>query len=75
MYFECLYQIRFDLSVNSWTASSSKSLSIRCNDLIFLIASISSKINLSYSLLFLVLVCHLSGINFSMIEMLTVNRV
>ena len=70
-----MFIMRSDLSVNSWTVSSSKSLSIKCNELIFLIASISSEINLSSSSLFLILVCYLSRINFSIIEMLTVNGV
>jgi len=40
----------------------------------FLIASISSAMNLSSSLLFLIIVCHLSRTNSLIMEMLTVNR-
>jgi len=72
IHFEYLNQITSDLFANSWTVSSSKTLLLSCSVLIFLIASI--RMNLSSSL-FLIIICHLSGTNSLIMEMLTVNRV
>ena len=75
MYFEYLYQMTSDLFANSWTASSSESLLLICLVSIFLIASIRLVMNLSFSLLFLIILYHLFGTNSLMIEMSTVNGI
>ena len=67
-YFKCLYQMISDLFANSWTASLRDSLFISHSVLIFLMAFISLVMNLSFSLLFLIIVYHLSRTNFLMME-------
>ena len=69
---ENLYQIESEIFVYSWMISLRDSLLDISQVLIFPMVFISSMINFSSSLLFLIIVHHLSWINSSLINMLIV---
>ena len=74
-YLECLYWILSALFVTSWTIILSVFLLLIYSVSRFLIASLNSVVNLSSSILFLIMVCYLVRMNSSLMEILTVNRV
>ena len=75
MHFECFYHKRFEILINSWTASSSDSLSINWELWILLTLYTSSEINIKSSLLTLMMVHLLSCMNSSIIWILTTRGV
>ena len=73
---ECLVMLIFlEIFAYSWTIFSRDSLLDISEVSIFSMVFISSMLNFSSSLLFLIIVCHLSWINSSLINMLTVKEV
>ena len=74
MFLESLYQVEFKILVYSWTMFSRDSLLDISVVSIFPKVVVSSVTNFSSFSLFLIMVHHLSWINSSLINILTINR-
>ena len=70
-YFECFCHKRFEILIDSWTMSSSDSLSVNWEVLIFLTFFMSSEVKFKYSSLFLMIVHLLSFVKSLIMWILT----